>query len=266
MRKSVLACVVACGIVMLACSRQPRPGEALQEAPPKAGVVARPDAPPMPQPPTASPALSVAAPTQPAAQTKVVASDHAEGPFFHVGGQNFTFVKHVQNIEGKASADDSTVEWWELRDAAGNAIYRRAYPVGFQNGNFDETENVDARELKAGFGKGILVEGGELPSAPNGGWWIQIFGLMNGKLTPLSGALRTDGAFLGEQVESYRPSPIVRAQQPQAVSHDVLKFRVWTGKRQHHLRRDDRLDSGQSPPRVDLFDCPGSARRVPLPD
>ena len=181
-------------------------------------------------PPTASQASPTAVQAQPISQTapQVVASDHTQGPF-HVGAQSFTFVKHVQSIEGKTLADDSTVEWWELRDAAGQAIYRREYPVGFQNGAFDETQNVDARELKASFGKGILVEGGELPSAPNGGWWIQVFGLMNGKLTPLSGALRTDGAFLGEHVESYQPTPMLRGQQPQAVSHDVLKFRVWTG-------------------------------------
>jgi hypothetical protein len=77
-------------------------------------------------------------------------------------------VKHVQSIEGNTSGDDSTVEWWELRDAAGKADYRRRYPVGFENGTFVETENVDARELKASLGQGILVEGGELPSAPNG--------------------------------------------------------------------------------------------------
>src|SRR5713101_9926119 len=110
MRKSVLACVFACGMVMLACSRQPRPNGVSQAAP-KAGMVARPDASTMPQPAPASPALSVPASVQPAAQTvsEVVVSDHAEGPF-HVGGQDFTFVKHVQSIEGKTSADDSTVE------------------------------------------------------------------------------------------------------------------------------------------------------------
>lgn len=229
MSKSVSGYVLACGMVMLACSRPPNPIEASQ-APPKATAVTRPDASPMPQPASTSPAPPAAAQAPPTAHTvpKVVVSDHTEGPF-HVGSQNFTFVKHVQSIEGNTSDDDSTVAWWELRDAAGNAVYRRQYPVGFQDGAFDETENVDARELKASFGQGILIEGGELPSAPNGGWWIQIFGVINGKLTPLSGAMSADGAFLGEQVESYQPSPTFRGQQPQAISHDVLKFRVWTG-------------------------------------
>lgn len=229
MSKSVSAYVLACGMVMLACSRQPKPIETSQ-ATPKATAVTRPDASPMPQPASTSPAPPAAAQAQPIAQTvpKVVAADHTEGPF-HVGGQSFTFVKHVQSVKSNTSGDDSTVEWWELRDAAGKAVYRRQYPVGFENRTFVETENVDARELKASFGQGILIEGGELPSAPNGGWWIQIFGLINGKLTPLSGAMCADGAFLGEQVESYQPSPTFRGQQPQSVSHDVLKFRVWTG-------------------------------------
>ena len=228
MCKFVLASVVACGMVMFACSRQAKPTEASQ-ATPKDSAAARPDASPMQQPAATSQALPVAE-VRPVSQTvpKLVASDHMQGPF-HVGGQSLTFVKHVLSIEGKTSDDDSTVEWWELRDAAGNAIYRHQYPVGFQSGSFDETENVDARELKASFGQGILVEGGELPSAPNGGWWVQVFGLINGKLTPLSGALRADGAFLGEQVESHQPSPMFRGQQLPPVSHDVLKFRMWTG-------------------------------------
>jgi len=216
-------------MAMLACSRQPKPTEALQGTP-NATAVTRANASPVSPPATTSPLPPAAAQAQPIARTvpQVVVSDHTEGPFL-VGGQSFTFVKHVQGVGGHTSGDDSTVEWWELRDAAGAVVYRREYPVAFENGTLAETEDVGARELKASFGQGILIEGGELPSAPNGGWWVQIFGLMNGKLTPLSGAMSADGAFLGEKVESYQPSRMFRGQQPQTVSHDVLKFRVWTG-------------------------------------
>ena len=216
-------------MAMLACSGQPKPIETFQ-ATPKATALTRQDASPVSQPVTTSPVPPAAAQAQPIAHTvpQVVVSDHTEGPF-HVGGQTFTFLKHVQGVGGHTSGDDSTVEWWELRDAAGAVVYRREYQVDFENGTFVETEDVDARELKASFGQGILIDGGELPSAPNGGWWIQIFGLINGKLTPLSGAMRADGAFLGEKIESYQPSRMFRGQQPPTVSHDVLKFRVWTG-------------------------------------
>ena len=178
-------------------------------------------------PASTSPAPTAASQPHPIVP-KVVVSDQTEGPF-HTDDQSFTFVKHVQSLHGETSGDDSTVEWWELRDAAGNVVYRHKYPVSFENGAFADTENVDARPLKASLGQGILVEGGELPSVPQGGWWIQVFGLINGKLTPLSGAVSAAGAFLGEQVETSQPSRTFWGQQPYAVSDDVLKFRVWTG-------------------------------------
>jgi hypothetical protein len=157
-----------------------------------------------------------------------VAADQTEGPF-HVGTQTFTFVKHVQKINGSKSPDDSTVEWWELRDATGKAVFREQYQVAFENGTFSETEDVGARELKTRFGPGILVDGMSLPSAPNSGSWVQVFGLFNGKLVPFSGPIGTEGEFLEEAVDTFQPSPVFRGQQPQTVSRDVLNFRIWTG-------------------------------------
>ncbi len=75
----------------------------------------------------APPAAAQAQPMIP----KVVVSDQTEGPF-RVGSQSFTFVKHVQSIQSKISGDESTVEWWELRDESGNALYRRQYPVALK--------------------------------------------------------------------------------------------------------------------------------------
>jgi len=83
--------------------------------------------------------------------------------------------------------------------------------------------------MKASFGQGILIEGEALPSAPGSGWWVQIFALMNGKLTPLCAPISADGEFIGEEVQTYQPSPMFRGQQPQTISHDGLKFRMWTG-------------------------------------
>jgi len=138
-------------------------------------------------------------------------------------------VKHIQKIEGSKSPDDSTVEWWELRDPTGAAAYREQYGVSFENGTFSETEDVGARELKTKFGQGILIDGMSLPSAPNSGSWVQVFGLLNGKLVPFGGPISTEGEFLEEAVDSYQPSAMFRGQQPQTVSRDVLNFRMWTG-------------------------------------
>lgn len=159
---------------------------------------------------------------------RLVASDETQGPF-QIAGQTFTFVKHVQKIEGSKSPDDSSVEWWELRDAGGKAIYREQYKPSFQDGRFNDTEDVGARELKTKFGQGILLDGMSLPSAPNSGSWEQVFGLVNGKLTPFSGPISTEGEFIEETVDTFQPSALFRGQQPRTVSRDILTFRVWTG-------------------------------------
>jgi hypothetical protein len=228
---AVIVCIAAVG-----CSKRPsQQVVAASSAPPR--TVTSPQA-----TSAASPAASASSPTSasthaptqsvsqsaPIAAPRLVAVDETQGPF-HIGNQIFTFVKHIQKIEGSKSPDDSTVEWWELRDATGKAVYREQYQVSFENGTFSETEDVGAREPKTRFGQGILIDGMSLPSAPNSGSWVQVFGLFNGKLVPFGGPISTEGEFLGEEVDSYQPSAMFRGQQPQTVSRDVLNFRMWTG-------------------------------------
>jgi hypothetical protein len=165
---------------------------------------------------------------KPASAPRVEISDKTEGPF-EVHGQAFTFVKHMQKIAGSRSADDSTVEWWELRDSTGKAAYRAQYNVNFQDRTFEESEEVDARELKTKFGQGILIDGESLPSAPGTGSWVQIFGWFNRKLVPFGAPISIEGGFRGEDVDTFQPSMMFRGQQPQTVSRDVLNFRLWTG-------------------------------------
>jgi hypothetical protein len=169
--------------------------------------------------------------TQPPAQSqtpRLITSEQTQGPF-RIGEQSFTFVKHLQRIEGSKSPDDVTVDWWELRDASGNPVFRQDYPPRFQDGAFEETMDVSARETKTQYGHGILVDGGWLPSAPNSGWWVQLFGLFNGKLVSFGEPISTDGDYLGEAVLTYEPTAIFRGQTVQPVSHDVLRFKEWTG-------------------------------------
>ncbi|HSB75104.1 MAG TPA: hypothetical protein VLC12_05595 [Terriglobales bacterium] len=156
--------------------------------------------------------------------------DRTAGPF-QLSGQSFTFVAHVQSIDRQPHDPDSdeTVESWELRDATGAAVYRQQLGVSLQNGSFDFTEDVGARLLKTSMGQGILVDGAELPSAPNASGWVQLFGLFDGKLVPFGPPMSTDGEFLGEAQETFQPSPMFRGQQPAPVTRDVLNFRVWTG-------------------------------------
>ena len=173
------------------------------------------------------PAASGTDPAQPSSD--LVTSEVTQGPF-HLGDQTFTFVKRVLKIKGAESADESTVDWWELRDADGKAIvHQQNPPAHVQNGAFDEMEEVSARELKTTLGRGLLLSGAYEPSTPNGGWWVQVYGLLNNKLAAISSPLFAEGDFLGEAVDSYQPTPMIRGQQPHTVTRDVLNFRVWTG-------------------------------------
>jgi hypothetical protein len=138
------------------------------------------------------------------------AHDESVGPL-HVSGQTFTFVKHVRTTGGPKPAEpkpvgEATVEWWELRDAVGKTVYRAEYGYTVQNSRFDTTEDVGARELKTKSGQGILIDGQGLPSAPNTGSWVQVFGLFDEKLLPLSSPVSTEGEFLEEDVDAFQPS------------------------------------------------------------
>jgi len=224
------AAVIAC-VATLGCSKQPlQQVAAASSASPRPVASSQASATSATATPVSTSLAQTKTPFATPAQTAppLVAADQTAGPF-HVGTQTFTFVKHIQKIDGSKSPDDSTVEWWELRDATGKAAYREQYGVSFENGTFTETEDVGARELKTKFGQGILVDGMSLPSAPNSGSWVQVFGLFNGKLVPFSGPIATEGEFLEEEVDSFQPSALSRGQQPQTVSRDVLNFRMWTG-------------------------------------
>jgi hypothetical protein len=224
------AAVIAC-VAALACSKQSSQQViAASSAPPRTIASSQASVTSATTTPVSTSLAQTKTPFATPAQTAppLVAADQTAGPF-HVGTQTFTFVKHIQKIDGSKSPDDSTVEWWELRDANGKAVYREQYGVSFENGTFTETEGVGARELKTKFGQGILVDGMSLPSAPNSGSWVQVFGLFNGKLVPFSGPIATEGEFLEEEVVSFQPSALSRGQQQQIVSRDVLNFRMWTG-------------------------------------
>jgi hypothetical protein len=161
---------------------------------------------------------------------KTAGTEITEGPF-QLGEQRFTFVKRVLTVDGHAGEDDyETVDWWELRDATGTAVYHQSYaPVTLETGGFRETIAVGARVLNTKFGRGVLVEGEELPSAPNSGSWVQVFGMVNGKLLPFGARLATDGVLQGEIIDAFTPTAMIRGQQPQTVERDALSFKVWAG-------------------------------------
>ena len=199
-------------------------GTAAEQAP-TTGVMVSPK--PQQKPPAPAPAPP-AAPKVPRPLPKVMASER-DTPL-RLGDQTFHFVKRVQRIEGPA---DETTEWWELRDANGGVIYREAYQVTVTPDGFESTTTVDARAFATKQGSGILVEGGELPSAPRGGTWVQVFGFKWGPTkavvpTPFGPAMSTDGEFLDIATDPRRQARPVPGRTVIAMN-DILRFRVWTG-------------------------------------
>jgi hypothetical protein len=234
--------LVAVAVSFPACSRAPSPKSAQAVT----GFVAQ-TAPQKPQPsaaaqtasgPTNSPlALSasppVAAPTSDAPPLKVVVSDRSQSLI--VAQQTFRLVTHVQRIEGTT---DETVEWWELRNVKEHVVYRESYPVAVENGAFENTVEISANSFTTKQGSGILVHGMELPSAPDSGGWVQVFGFKYGRdkyaadeslFGPFGPPILIAGDFLDIGTDSFRPSPTSFGGATATVVRDVLKFRVWTG-------------------------------------
>src|SRR5215469_5648149 len=135
---TALASAVVC-LALSACSKQvskqaaapsPQARTGATETVPAAGATATPAASRTPsitpvaqttiQGSSSEDAQSATAPT-PAGDGRVEISEKTEGPF-HVNGQAFAFVKHMQKMAGSKSPDESTVEWWELRDSTGKAV------------------------------------------------------------------------------------------------------------------------------------------------
>ena len=168
-----------------------------------------------------------------ASPAKVLVSDRVQD--LTVAQHPFRFLTHVQTIPGTS---DETVEWWELRDAADHVVYRQSYPVTFTNGRFDWMVSVSAKSFTTQQGGGILIEGGEEPSDPEDGGWVQLFAYKYGRDKygadqTLFGAfgppISISGEFLGVGTDSFRPTPVMSGAQTATVARDVLKFRLWTG-------------------------------------
>jgi hypothetical protein len=88
----------------------------------------------------------------------------------------------VEHIEATAAHPaDQTVEWWELRNAKDQAVYREADPLAFENRQFAETVVVSASSFTTKQGSGIPVRGMDLPSAPESGGWLRVFGYKYGR-------------------------------------------------------------------------------------
>jgi len=161
----------------------------------------------------------------------LVASDQSQT--FVVAGRPYRLLIHSEAIP---ASKEKTVEWWELRDAEERVVYRQTYPVAIQNGGFEDTVDITGNSFTAKGGSGIFIEGMDLPSAPDSGGWIQVFGFKYGRdkygadqalFGPFGPPISMVGEFLGLEAESSGPTPV--ALKTATVPRDILKFRLWTG-------------------------------------
>jgi hypothetical protein len=166
---------------------------------------------------------------------KVVASDRNQT--LTVAEHTFRLLTHLQLIETTQTTDE-TVEWWELRNAKDQIVYRQAYPVSFLDGGFETTVAISAIPFTTQQGSGILVQGMELPSAPGSGGWLQVFGFKYGRdkygtdeslFGPFGAPISIEGEFLDIGTDALPSTPTFMAGASITTMHDILRFRVWAG-------------------------------------
>jgi hypothetical protein len=151
----------------------------------------------------------------------------------NVGGERYYFARRIQQLAATSQRPlEETVEWWEIRDAKANTLFRRKYPVVARRSGFESTIDVQATAINTALGKGIMLRGEVLPSAPGAGSWVQIFGRQlgndEGKLVPFGPPISTQGELIDITVDPRRPTP-PSSGATLLVMNDILRFRVWTG-------------------------------------
>jgi hypothetical protein len=151
------------------------------------------------------------------------------GPFL-IAGQTYTVELQTKKPPPGSPADsgDSVVAM-EIHDAAGMLEYRRAFPYVAPTDDDLESWSVSALLLAGTNGTGLLVRYDfySEPSAPEEehSGWLQVFGMLNGRLAPFGAPLQVQGGVLKDYVsgDTYRTS------RPLGAQADAVEFKVWTG-------------------------------------
>jgi hypothetical protein len=155
------------------------------------------------------------------------------GPFA-IAGQNYEVVMHEKRL---ANVSDpvpvTTLAALEIRDAAGNVVYQKAFPLAIEQGRFARAITASAQLASGKTGAGLVLLYRELgtPGKTNafqsGEFW-QLFGLVNGKLAPLGkpspiGERAANGPYMGVIMSAANGRMSVISQP------DEIEIRAWTG-------------------------------------
>lgn len=152
----------------------------------------------------------------------MVTEQRTAGPFA-IGGQSFRVNLAVHRMAGDDSGE--AVASVEIRDAEDAVHFERKLHYKIADGRFREATAVTAAPVRGRKGSGILLAYSLHPSdALEGDSW-QVFGLLDGKLRPLSKPVALEGQL--QKGPSGQPDA---AAWDEALQTDVLNFRVWTGR------------------------------------
>jgi len=171
--------------------------------------------------------------TNPASLSGVEETEQQRGPFA-IGEQNYTVVLHIKRFVAATSQQFAqTLAGLEIRDAAGNLMFEKSFPLALAAGGFQQSVSASLERLSGKTGAGLVVHYIEqTPSIPpaqsqTNEFW-QLFGLINGKLAPLPkpailGEAGVGAPFMGVMMRAANGT-VAMISQP-----DVIEVRAWTG-------------------------------------
>jgi hypothetical protein len=175
-----------------------------------------------------------AAPRQssPSAVDRVENAERRDGPFT-IAGQNYSVVLHEKRL---ANTNEpilaQTLAGLEINDADGNVSYQKSFSYVVEQGHFQRNVSASAQLASGETGAGLVIYYREQTAAQTGApeireFW-QVFGLRNGKLSPLGkpapiGEGAGGGPFMGVMMRAVNGT-VSMISQP-----DLTEVRAWTG-------------------------------------
>lgn len=163
------------------------------------------------------------------AQTEDV--EQRSGPYA-IAGQSYTVVQYEKRLPRVSdTALGQTLAGIEIRDAAGNVAYQKAFSYAIQKDYFQRSLSASARLAPGKTGAGLVIRYSERTARTQTGglqtseFW-QLFGLVNGKLAPLGKPApigSTGGPYMGVVMKAANGGVTVVSQP------DVIELQVWTG-------------------------------------
>jgi hypothetical protein len=150
------------------------------------------------------------------------------GPF-SIAGRDYIIDLQTMKVQPGPTASADTVVAMEIRDFAGTVQYEKIFPYVAGTDDDFESWSVSAQLLSGTNGKGILVSYDNYaePSAPEEepAGWLQVFGVLNGRLVPFGAPLEVQGGPL----DQYVVGTAYKAARPLGAQSDIFEFKLWTG-------------------------------------